>query len=709
MPRADAHLHLFRTGFEGIRGTSPAGGDELTVYDEHRRRHGIEAGLVVGYEGEPRYAGNNADILGWSRTRPWLVPLRFVPADARPDPGWLRELLDQGYAGVSLYLLGAEAGTEFAGWAGGCRRVLGERRAFVSLNARPAATAVLGTAVAELEGATVLFSHLGLPGRVGASPSAAEAAERLAPLIGLAAHQHVMAKFSGLYAICDWGDDRCPHVHAQPFVDALAEAFGPRRIVWGSDFSPALDYVSFEQATDTRLLHRLSAAEIDAVMGGTLLRLVDAHRKVLDPWPLRVAPRSLGRKEVLSNSGRPAAPALLRAGTVIDGAGTVLDGGCVEIGADGTVHRLGQDLKPPEGVPVFDYPDSSLLPGLVDCHVHLAMDGSPGWMEVAGSPVPDLTLKAADAARRTLLGGVTTARCLGAPHGIEIAVRDAINRGEAVGPRLVCAGRVICPTGGHGEWMGRAADGADAIRAAVRAELSLGADFIKIIATGGVLTPGSRIQGPAFSDAELTVCVEEAHRLGVRVAAHALTREGVKSAVLAGCDHIEHGDGIDEEVARLMVERGTYLGATLTSALDFLEHAEDGGAPRWALEKLLQVAPERMSSFETAVQSGVPLVMSTDAGTPFHPHGKNAAEISAMVERGLDPHDAIRAATLTGARALDLDTQIGSIGAGKQADLVVFQGNVLRDPKILSMPSAVELVMKAGACYFPGHHHPECG
>ena len=278
MTLADAHLHLFKSGYAGVRGNSPAGGDELTVYEGLRQKCGIEIGLVVGYEGESRYAGNNKDILSWSHTHHWMAPLCFVPVRSRPDAGRLRELLNQGYAGVSLYLMDADAGRDFADWPSASLQMLAKRRALVSFNATPPAIAALSPAVGGLEGAAILFSHLGLPGRVDTPLRPNEVRERLASLLRLAEYEHVMVKLSGLYSICDWGDDEHPYSRAQPLIAALLESLGPNRIVWGSDFSPALDFASFQSTTDMRALSGLTPAEADAVMGGTLLRLIDAQR-----------------------------------------------------------------------------------------------------------------------------------------------------------------------------------------------------------------------------------------------------------------------------------------------------------------------------------------------------------------------------------------------------------------------------------------------
>lgn len=278
MTRADAHLHLFRRGWAGAGGQAPEGdGEELAVYERLRAAHGIARGLALAYEGEPRYAGNAGYLLALARERPWIAPLVHLPLDRPLDPGALRDLRARGAAGVALYLPGAAGGEAVAAWPAAAFAELRAQQAIVSLNATPEATARLGPVAAALDRCPLLFSHLGLPGRWhgAAPPTAAQARERLAPLLALAVHDHVAVKLSGAYAISDPAHG-FPHAAARPYVEAVLEAFGPRRLLWGSDYSPALEFVSFPQAADVRaLLEGCGPGEIDDVMGRNLLRLLD--------------------------------------------------------------------------------------------------------------------------------------------------------------------------------------------------------------------------------------------------------------------------------------------------------------------------------------------------------------------------------------------------------------------------------------------------
>ncbi|MEV0397522.1 amidohydrolase family protein [Polymorphospora rubra] len=274
MTASDAHIHLFARGYPGRYGHSPAGGDELAAYLRLRDAHGIDRALVVGYEGGPAFAGNNDHLAALAARHRWIAPVAYVPPTGPSTVDELRTRLGQGFVGLSAYLPGPAEAAALGGWPTGTTAALNAAAAVVSLNAPPAATADLADAVARLDGCTVLFSHLGLPGPHPAPPSVDRAADTLAPLLALAALPHVGVKVSGLYAVSDpahaW-----PHAAAAPFVRVLLDAFGPGRLHWGSDFAPSLDAVSFPQTLDLPALAGLSRTERDAVYGGNLVRALD--------------------------------------------------------------------------------------------------------------------------------------------------------------------------------------------------------------------------------------------------------------------------------------------------------------------------------------------------------------------------------------------------------------------------------------------------
>lgn len=274
MPTADAHFHLFADGYQGMYGSSPAGGDELAIYERLRRHYGIKRGLVLGYEGEPQYAGNNDHILTLARSRPWMAPLAFLPASSPPTVEGLQELRTRGAAGFALYPASEAEARAVNEWPAAVFAEMRAQSAVVSLNADPAAAACMARVIDQLDGCPVLISHIGSPGQFAGAPGPADARELLAPLLALAGREHVSVKLSGLYGVSDPFHD-FPHDQARPFVDVLLQELGPARLVWGSDYSPALDYVSFAQAADTGLLSGCSEAEVEAVMGGNLLRLLD--------------------------------------------------------------------------------------------------------------------------------------------------------------------------------------------------------------------------------------------------------------------------------------------------------------------------------------------------------------------------------------------------------------------------------------------------
>ncbi|MGI9146329.1 MAG: amidohydrolase family protein [Chloroflexota bacterium] len=348
-----------------------------------------------------------------------------------------------------------------------------------------------------------------------------------------------------------------------------------------------------------------------------------------------------------------------------------------------------------DGAVRFDAPDATLLPGLIDCHVHFAMSGGPDWLSEMQESYALSCWRAAIHARRTLAAGFTTVRTLGGRPGADPALRDAQIAGILEAPRIVAANLAVCMTGGHGAWIGRQADGADDVRKAVREQLQAGADCIKLIATGGVMTPGVEPGSQQLTDDELRAGVDEAHKAGRKVTAHAHGSAGIRAAVLAGVDSIEHGSFMTDEIIELMKERGTFFSATLCSAQGFVD-APPNSVADWAMAKAGHVRVALDESFRQAYHAGVRLVLGTDAGTPFNRHGENARELALMVKLGVYPLDALRAGTRNGAELLGKLDELGTLEPGKAADLVLVQGNVAADIRRLCNPSGIQLVVQAG-------------
>lgn len=269
---ADAHIHLFASGYSGSPlGPPPLPRDDFADYERLRHAFGIDLALLVGYEREPAYAGNNDHILRLANDHPWLAPLPYLHTAPAPTVDELRRFHARGALGYSLYLYRAEERAAFASWPEAVQTELESQRAILSLNSRPEVTKGIAPMVAKLEGCRVLFSHLGLPGRMAPNSDLIEA--RLRPLLDLADLDHVGVKLSGLYAVSEPHHD-FPHVAAWPVVETLLQAFGSRRLYWSSDFPAALDYVSFAQTFDLRAVGHQSEVDVVAIRGGNLLRLM---------------------------------------------------------------------------------------------------------------------------------------------------------------------------------------------------------------------------------------------------------------------------------------------------------------------------------------------------------------------------------------------------------------------------------------------------
>lgn len=388
----------------------------------------------------------------------------------------------------------------------------------------------------------------------------------------------------------------------------------------------------------------------------------------------------------------------IRSALVVDGTGA-RPGRATVVIEDGRISAIGPDARItiPKGATVIEGEGHALLPGLIDCHIHYCLDAGPDSLRSLEQDDPTVTaVKAVTHARATLEGGVTTVRDVGSRDHISISVTRAIRAGIIPGPRTLNAGLAICMTGGHAWFIGRQADGMDDVVKAVQEQVRAGADVIKFIATGGVLTPGTSPGAAQLTLEELKAGVEEAARAGRRVAAHAHGAQGMKNAIRAGVHSIEHGTLLDDEAIGLFLTYGTFLVPTLSAIQSGCEMGKQGGMPDYAVQKSVALGGEQKKTFHKAVKAGVRIAMGTDAGTPFNPHGRNAQELRRMVEFGMTPMQAVEAATRSAATLLGLDSELGTIEAGKQADLILVNGNPMDDIALLQEPSNVVCVIQGG-------------
>jgi imidazolonepropionase-like amidohydrolase len=381
-------------------------------------------------------------------------------------------------------------------------------------------------------------------------------------------------------------------------------------------------------------------------------------------------------------------PVVLRAPRLLDGTGAPAVPDAALLLSGDRVAYVGPAAGLPSDaaqVPVLDFPGTTLLPGLVDVHVHLVASGGPDLAADVPKTEAERTLAAVVNARRQLEAGVTLVRDLGAPGAEAVLVGRAVEAGTIAGPRVLASGPAVTMTGGHIAYIGRVTDGADAMRAAVRANLALGAGCIKVVATGGVLTMGIDPREAAYTQPELEALVSEAHRLGLTVAAHAIGEGGVVAALAAGVDSIEHGMFLDDASIELFGSTGARYTPTFSAP-----HGILGGpsVPGWIKDRARPASDAQVASFQAAVRAGVRVVAGTDAGTPDNPHGGVAREVAFMVEAGLDTLTAVRAATGEAADLLGMPDR-GVLRPGAAADVLVASGDVAADITGLQRPVAV--------------------
>lgn len=356
-----------------------------------------------------------------------------------------------------------------------------------------------------------------------------------------------------------------------------------------------------------------------------------------------------------------------------------------------------------------DLSNHTVLPGLIDCHAHLIgeVESGHGYAALVQRSGAQEALSGVRNARDTITAGFTSVRDVGTFRAfVDVALRDAIEAGDVLGPRMLCAGAYVTSSGGGGDVTGLAPDvdavvprdlrfgvanSPDEVRKVVREILHGGADFIKVIATGAVLTEGTVPSAPEFTEAEIRAAVEEAALYETHVAAHAHGAEGIKRAVRAGVRSIEHGSLMDDESIALMAEHGTYLVADVWMGDWSIEQGErDGWSPN-VMSKLRETTDVQREGFAKAVEAGVRIAFGTDSGT--YPHGMNAKQFASMVKYGMTPMDAIRSATVVAAELLGWRDRVGALEPGLFADLVAVEGDVMNDVDLLT---DVAFVMKGG-------------
>jgi imidazolonepropionase-like amidohydrolase len=385
-------------------------------------------------------------------------------------------------------------------------------------------------------------------------------------------------------------------------------------------------------------------------------------------------------------------------GRMIDNPAIIIEGErIVEVG-------LRSDLAIPSGAKSIELGGMTLMPGLMDMHTHLTSKATEHGYVALKNSIPRQAITGVKNARTTLMAGVTTTRNLGASGFADIALRDAIVEGDIPGPRIFASGPALGITGGHcdnnllpQEYNAQGdgvADGPWGVRSKVRENIKYGADTIKFCATGGVLSKGTKVGVQQYTQEEMEAIVDEAHRRGLIVAAHAHGTEGIKAAILAGVDSVEHASFMDKEAIKLAKKHGTYLSMDIYDTEYILSKGLESGMLPESIEKERMTGKRQRKSFTESWEAGVKMVMGTDSAV--YPHGDNPKQLSRMVTFGMTPMEALQAATIEGAKLLKQTDHLGSLRAGRYADIIAIEGDPTDDITLLEN---VSFVMKGGEIY----------
>ena len=346
---------------------------------------------------------------------------------------------------------------------------------------------------------------------------------------------------------------------------------------------------------------------------------------------------------------------------------------------DGVITAVSADLAAPADAEVVDFCGGFVSPGLFNCHTHILMSGEADQSAAKG----DVTVIAEglENCRKQVASGVTFIRDMGGMKGYDIELRDLSAKGRIVAPEMQVSGKNICMTGGHGWKDGHEADGPDECRKAAREELRAGADWIKLMATGGVLTKGVEPGSPQLTEEEMRAAIEEAHKRGAKTATHAQGMVGIKNALRAGIDSIEHGFYLDDWCCDWMKEHDVFFVPTLAAMYWIKVNGVAAGIPDWAVRKVEGAFTAHQASFRGAYKAGVKIALGTDAGTPFNFHDKTPYEMILMTENGMTPWDAVKAGTVNAAELCSVSATHGTIEPGKRANFTVYGGDPIADIK----------------------------